>query len=205
MAGIELHACRHDGRAGPLDPAQLLRHPLATMSGMRVRTGVHLTHSRSHTGRGLNLAIVCVDKDAGHNARICQLPNDILNVRLLRHDIKPTFGGHFVPSLWNQHGQRWLHSARNGNHLRHRSHFKVQLHWTFLGQSLNIGVLNVPTVFTQVNRDAIRPTEDRLGGSLDGVRFVGTPRLPNGGHMINVDAKLNHGGKGAEYRRIALV
>ncbi len=59
---------------------------------------------------------------------------------------------------------------------------------------LDIVVLNVPSIFAEVDRDAVRPVGLGLRRRPSRVGFVGAPGLPEGGHMIHVDieAKRSH-------------
>ena len=57
-----------------------------------------------------------------------------------------------------------------------------------------VAVGDMAAVLAEVDGDAVGPAQFGQGGRPDGVRLVGPAGLPNGGHVIDVDAKLRHGG-----------
>jgi hypothetical protein len=62
-----------------------------------------------------------------------------------------------------------------------------------LDQSAHIIILDVPAVFAQVNRDAIRAAQVRFDRGPDRVGFIRPPRLPNGGDVVDVHPKFDSG------------
>jgi phosphate transport system protein len=57
---------------------------------------------------------------------------------------------------------------------------------------MDIGVLNVPTILTEMNGDPRRAAQMRLHGGPDWVWLPGGPGLPDGCHVVDVDAKFDH-------------
>jgi phosphate transport system protein len=51
----------------------------------------------------------------------------------------------------------------------------------------------VPAVLTQVHGDAVGPAQMRLDRRPHRIRLVGSPRLADGGDVIDVDAEFDHG------------
>ena len=72
-------------------------------------------------------------------------------------------------------------------------HFQVELHGDRFAEDPQVAVLDVAAVFAEVQGDAVGPAQLRQGGRPDGVGLVGPPRLPHGGHVIDVDAQFRHG------------
>ena len=75
--------------------------------------------------------------------------------------------------------------------LGHR-HFQVEFDVHGLLEEIQIAVLDVPAVFAEVDRDAVGSAQFGLDGGPDGVRFVGPPGLPDGGHVIDIDSEQRH-------------
>ena len=57
-----------------------------------------------------------------------------------------------------------------------------------LAEESHIAIVDVPAIFAQMHRDAIRTTEFGLDGGPDGVRLVAPPCLAQGGDVVYVDA-----------------
>jgi hypothetical protein len=57
----------------------------------------------------------------------------------------------------------------------------------------DIGVLDMATILTQMNRNAVGTTKMGLDGAPDGIGFVGKARLPQCGDVVDIDAKFDHG------------
>ena len=62
-------------------------------------------------------------------------------------------------------------------------------HVTKQGQ---VSFLNVSTVFAQMNDQTVGPSEIREHGRGNRVRFMAASRLPQGGHVVNIDAESSH-------------
>src|SRR5690606_32377285 len=54
-------------------------------------------------------------------------------------------------------------------------------------QQVGIPILDVPTVLTKVNRDAVGAAEFGEYGRSHRIGLVGATRLSDGGHMVDVD------------------
>jgi hypothetical protein len=50
----------------------------------------------------------------------------------------------------------------------------------------------VPTIFSQMHGNAIRPAQFRQHCGMNRVRFIGDPGLPHRGDMIDVNSKKWH-------------
>ena len=71
-------------------------------------------------------------------------------------------------------------------------HLQVQLDGDGLAEDAQVAVGDMAAVLAEVEGDAVGPAHFGQGGRPDGVRLVGAAGLPNGGHVIDVDAKLRH-------------
>ena len=52
--------------------------------------------------------------------------------------------------------------------------------------------MDMAAVFAEMERDAVGPAEFRERGRPDGVGLVGAASLPDGGDVVDVDAKKSH-------------
>ena len=62
-------------------------------------------------------------------------------------------------------------------------------------KSSNIFILDVPAILAQMDGDAVRAPKMGLGRGPDGIGLPRPPGLADGGHMVDVDTKLNHVGE----------
>ena len=115
-----------------------------------------------------------------------------LEILFLRNDVQPALGRDLMPAFGHQHRHFRLDAARDRHHLVGRGHLKVELDVRELAQPAHILVLDMAAVFAQVHRDAVRAAQVRLHRGPDRVGLVGAPRLPDGGDVVDVDAKLDH-------------
>ena len=71
-------------------------------------------------------------------------------------------------------------------------HLQIQFYGDGLPQNPQIAFGDVAAVLAEVQCDAVGSGQFGQGSRPDGVRLVGPPRLPNGGHVIDIDAELRH-------------
>ena len=63
---------------------------------------------------------------------------------------------------------------------------------TVCAEDPQVAVGDVAAVLAEVEGDAVGPAHFGQRGRPDGVRLVGPPGLPHGGHVIDIDAELRH-------------
>src|SRR5690606_19386831 len=97
-------------------------------------------------------------------------------------------GGDLVAPFGHQHRHLGLQRAGDADHLVGGRHFQVQLDVGELAQAAHVLVLDVPAVLAQVHGDAVGTAQMRLDGGPDRVGLPGAARLPDGGHVVDVDA-----------------
>ncbi len=78
-------------------------------------------------------------------------------------------------------------------------HFEVEFLATFLAEAKDVVVLDVATIFAEVDGDGVGTGAEAEQGVGNGVGFRhdtrdgdAVPRLTKGGEVIDVDAKTNH-------------
>src|SRR5688500_13650618 len=198
VAGIEPHAKRADRLAGGLNPLEFLEHRKALgiaslgMERMRVRAGVNLAYRGADAFCGFYLAQLRIDEHRHDNPRSREAVHRLAEKFFLGGDIEAAFGCHLVAALWNQHRHLRTYTAGDLHHLGGSRHFQVELDVRELPQPTDVGVLDVAPVLAQVHRDAVGAAQMRLYRSPYGVGLVGAPRLPYGGHVVDIHAELDH-------------
>ncbi len=58
---------------------------------------------------------------------------------------------------------------------------------------MEVAILNVPTIFPQMDGDSIRAAQFRQDRGPDGIGFIRLARLPQRRDMVDVDTKFRHG------------
>lgn len=159
----------------------------------RVRPRVDFADGKPAGRRRFDLALVGVDERTDDQARRPQPMDHLLDAGPFAGNVQPALRGDFLPALGHQHHQIRLDLAGNRDHLVRRCHFQVELHVHQFVQSAEVIILNVSTVLAEMDGDAIGPPEVCFDRSPDGVGLVGATSLPDGGDVINVHAKFNHG------------
>ena len=101
-------------------------------------------------------------------------------------DLQPAFGGAFL-ALFGHDADRMGAMAKGDLlHFLSSGHLEVQRNGQDIHQPFDIGVGDVPTVFAQVRRNAIRACLFRDLRRPQGIRVVPAPRVSDGGDMVNV-------------------
>ncbi len=124
--------------------------------------------------------------------RLLQASDRVLHSAPVTHDVQATFGGELLPPLRDQADVVGSNPLGKLQHLRGYRHLQVEIDRQSLTQSFNVPLLNVASVFPQVNRDAIGSTLFRKEGGLHRIGNINQPRLAHGGYMVDVDSKTHH-------------
>ncbi len=105
-----------------------------------------------------------------------------------RH-VEAALGGALLALLRHQTCRVRLVAQCNCQHLLGCRHLEIQRQVDFADQALDIAVGNMPAILAQMGGDAVGT---RLRGQPRCAHRIGmpaTPRIADGGHVIDVDAK----------------
>ena len=127
-----------------------------------------------------------------HDAGVGKPRDDRGQRRLLPGDVEPALGRDLVAPFGHQHRHLRLERARDVDHLARGRHLEVELDVDELAQPPHVLVLDVPAVLAQVDGDAVGAAQVRLDGRPHGVGLVRAARLPQRGHVVDVDAEFDH-------------
>lgn len=158
-------------------------------AGFGVASGVEFDQLCAGVVGCLNLVGFGVDEQADGNTRILKLADDFGHAAGLSGDVESAFGGDFFALFGDEGDVVGLDRKGDRDHFVGGGHFQIQVAADGLAQDLDVAVLDVATVFAQVDGDAIGSGEfdDRGGG--DGVGFDGAAGLTDRGDMVDVDAE----------------
>ena len=162
--------------------------------GQGVLPGVQFDGIDCQPGRRLDLPGIGIEEQADGNAGRTQPVDRSGDPVAIGDDIQPALGGNFFPLLGHERRLIGLHVAGDFRDFGLAGHLQIQLDRDSLAEDPQIAVGNVPAILAQVQRDAVGAAELGQRRRPDGVRLVGPPRLPNCGHVIDIDAKFRHSG-----------
>jgi hypothetical protein len=172
-----------------------------TLGGGRVgkATSVEFDDGGLEGCGGFDLMEVGVEKEAGENFRLVEFFDDGAEGVDLGGGIETAFGGDFRTVFWDEADLGRLQAEGEVEHGWGGGHFEVELFAAFATESENVVVLNVATIFAEVNGDRVCPDAEAEKGGGNGVGFRhdtrdgdAVPGLPEGGEVIDVYAKPNH-------------
>ena len=148
---------------------------------------------------GFDLMEVGVEKEAGENFRLVEFFDDGAEGVDLGGGIETALGGDFRTVFWDEADLGWLQAKGKIEHGGGGGHFEVELFAAFAAESENVIVLDVATIFAEVDGDGVGTGAEAKQGGGNGVGFRhdprdgdAVPRLTKGGEVIDVDAKTNH-------------
>ena len=147
---------------------------LLRFNRMRPRPGVQFTNTCANFARRVDLFAIGVNEQAHGNARARKHFHNFTQPRNLSRSVKAAFGGQLLATLWNQHGRGGFDLYRKRNHVLGGRHFKMKSRGHMVLQRAHIGVLNVPAIFAQMNRDSIGAAKF---GLLGGMQWIGIHAL----------------------------
>ena len=159
--------------------------------------GVQLDGVGAEVGGGLDLPQVGIEEQADDNAGVLE-PVDHLARRDPAGRAMSSPPSVVTSSRRSGTSVAWSGSDAAGDveHLVVAGHLQVQLHGDRLAQDRQVAVLDVAAILAQVERDAVGPAQFGQRGRPDRVGLVGPPRLPDGRHVVDVDAEFGHGSSG---------
>ena len=140
----------------------------------------------------LELLSIWIHKQAHGNPTLLKLLHLNSEGWQLPRDIKAAFGGDLLTPFRHKGDHVGLDAQGNGHHLSRCRHFKIQARTHRLPQKLNITILDMTPVFTQVNSDAISTSKFGKKRMRNRVGFNRSARLTDVRDVIDIDAEAGH-------------
>jgi hypothetical protein len=101
-------------------------------------------------------------------------------------DVEASFRGNLLAPLGNERDLMRLEPASDRHHLIRAGHFEVERHVKLILKALNVVILDMAAILSQVRRNAMSSGIDRGQSGKDRIWFVGTPRLSDRGDVVDV-------------------
>ena len=150
-------------------------------------------------GGSIDLAWVGIEEKTDKNIGLIEFLNHGAKGADFGGGVEASFSGDFGAVFRDE--ANFCRSEAEGEveHGGSGSHFEVELFAAFTAESENVVVLDVATIFAEVDGDGVGTGAEAKQGGGNGVGFRhdtrdgdAVPRLTKGGEVIDVDAKTNH-------------
>ena len=150
-------------------------------------------------GGGMDLAGVGIEEEADENMRLVEFFYDGAKGFDLGGGVETAFGGDLGTVFGDEADFGGLQAEGEVEHGGGGGHFEVELFAAFLAESENVIVLDMSTIFPEVDGDRVGTGAKAEQGGGNGIGFGhdtwngdAVPRLTKGGEVIDVYAKTNH-------------
>ena len=172
-----------------LDAHQLL--PLGLVGcGIRIPARVNFYRRCAGFGRRLDLIRVGIDEQGYPHAGIRQPDTAGGDFFKSADHVQTAFGGQLLTPLGNQAAVLRAQAAGKRHDIVRHRHFEIHAGLKKMAQHLDIPILDMPAIFTQMQRDGIGTGLLGLPGRLDGIGIARATRLAQGGHVVDINTQL---------------
>ena len=164
-----------------------------------VAAGVQFDDRSLEGGGGVDLAWVGIEEKADKNIGLIEFLNHGAERVDFGDGVEASFSGDFGTVFGDEADFGGLEAEGEVEHGGGGGHFEVELFAAFAAESENVVVLDVATIFAEVDGDGVGAGVEAEQGGGNGVGLRqdtrdgdAVPRLPKSGKVINVYAKTNH-------------
>ena len=150
---------------------------------------MELDNRRPYAGGGGDLGRIRRDKQRAANARRMQFGTKPGQCGFLPGHIQPAFGRALLALFRHQAAGVGANLERQRQHFGRRRHLEIERQRHFRLQATHIRIPNMAAILAQMGGDAIRSRLRRQLRRRHRARMHPTPRIAQGGHMVNIHAK----------------
>jgi hypothetical protein len=147
---------------------------------------VKLDGVRSKPGGALHCLLSRIDEKTGANARFLECRDRILDSRAFAEQIETALGSNLFALLRDEGHLLRSNAESGGDHRLGTCRFEIEVGGYRSCESLDVGVLNVSSIFAQVRSDSVCSRKLAHCGGLDRRRLKAAPRLSQSRDMIDV-------------------
>src|SRR6185436_432537 len=97
---------------------------------------------------------VGANEQTGRNSGGSHARQAVAEAPFIAQDVESSLGGNLLPSLRNEHHLMWTEPLGDGEHFVGARHLQIEPGGDRCGETLDIVVLNVASVFAKVRGDA---------------------------------------------------
>ena len=149
MTRIHTQTLRHTLSNTGTDTFQFAGGLLGRLS-IRISAGVQFNHGSAHVAGGTDLRRVGINEQRNTNAGGLQLLHSSLDLVQMTDHIQTTFGSQFSTVFGNQADIVRFDTAGNVQHFGGDGAFQIHPGTQYGAQGLDVGILNMTPVFTQM-------------------------------------------------------
>jgi hypothetical protein len=156
---------------------------------VRVLPSVQLDCRRTELTRTLHGVPMRRDEETGANSGVIEPRQAFAQSVGIVVYVEPSFRRDLLASLWDERYLVRPQTSRNRQHLVRARHLEVEDRCNRRCELLDIGVLNVPSIFAEMRRDSVGADLLAQQSRRDWIRFDSAPGLPDGRDVIDVDVQ----------------
>ena len=184
-----------DGESGlagmPRCLLKLDERPRVLPPGVGIPPGMKLDGRHAQARRAVDGAGIGINEERDADVGVLEAADGTRQTAVARLDREPPLGGDFLPALRHQRGLVGTEPGGDPDDLGTRRELEIENQAGAGGERLDVRVLNVAAVFTEVDGDAVGTAGERVGRGADGIGLVRFPRFADGRDVINVDVEAH--------------
>lgn len=200
VSGIDLETEGMAVGSGGHEPCQFF----VALSGGEVRVGtcVEFDHVRADLCSGFDLGGDGIDEERDPGSGVLEPLGGGADGVAVGDDVETAFRGDLLAVFGDEAGVGRSGQAGDADDLRGVAHFEVEGDAEIPAEEIDIAILDMASVFAEVDRDGMSPgILAGAGGGEDGRFFMGhagsagVASLPESDHVVYIDAEFEHGSR----------
>ena len=198
VAGVDFDIELISLRGGGAEPANFsFSGRWIGFEGFGKGAGVEFNGAGFGFGGGGHLGGMGIDEEADLDAEGLQAADGLSKGGKSAGNVKAAFSGQFFAFFGDDADGGGAKLGGDFDHFRRVGHFEVQGDLERLLEPPDVAVLNVPSIFAQMNGDAVATGGFACESGLDGIWLAidfgaAITGLTNGGDVIDVNAQFEH-------------
>jgi len=201
LAAIEKAIRSSDLGLNPASDGKVIRIPIPMLTDERRKELSRHVHKLAEEGRN-GLRQVRRDEQRHADTRGGQPFHGRGDAIEIAGDFQSTLRGDLLALLGHQAAVLRAHADGDVEHFGGHAHLEVHARLQQRSQGVHVAILDVPTVFAQVQGDVVGAGLLSQQRRVHRVRVRSAARLTHGGHVIDVDAQFDASGHGLPRRAI---
>ena len=162
---------------------------LLVTCGIGITSGMQLDHWRADRYGRVKLQRIRIDEQRHAYTCVGQPRARLTNLIYLTNDVQASFCSELFPLLGNEADIGRGDFRGDAEHFIGNSDFEIHMRAHYLVYRNKIAILNMPTILSQVDRNAVSASLFNHSGRFRGSWVWRASRLPQGCDMVNIDPK----------------
>lgn len=192
MTGVEFDAGGDGGGGGDAESLDLAV-AVGSFAGVGVSAGVEFDAGDSEGDRGVDLVVIGVDEESDFDAGVMAGGDGVLDAGAMGDDVESSLGGQFLATFGHEGDLIGSGLDCEGEDGGFGGEFEVEANLDGFSEEAEVTILNVATVFAEMNGDAVGSREFGEGRGPDRVGLGAATGLAESGDVIDIDTEAGHG------------